>query len=122
MHTLESNRLTNRWHEYIGPEHVLGWRCEVSGGYVSHAITYQIPKTTLESEEKELTQLRLACHVLLDLISDRGLPEVLESIRENIQFYSFPNPKPYSATTRTERAKFKFGEKYERPVFHLVEE
>src|SRR5215213_2015248 len=35
---------SNPWHAYEPRELCLGWHREVSGGNVSHAITYQIPE------------------------------------------------------------------------------
>ena len=100
----------------------LGWQREVSGGDVSHTITYQIPKTALETQDSEMMKLRFVCHVLLDLVTDEGLSELFQSIKDNIEFYEERQKKHVPLLFSKGRTKFKLGEKYERPPFHVVEE
>ena len=41
-----------------------------------------------ENRESEMGfALRILCHIFIDHISDRGIPEVCESLRESYQYY-----------------------------------
>jgi hypothetical protein len=117
-----SAKITNPWQKYEAPELCLGWQREVSGGNISHAITYQIPETALQTEDTEAMRLRFVCHVLLDLISDKGLPELFESIKDNLEFYEKRQQEEAPLLPAGSGIRFKIGEKYERPVFQVAQE
>lgn len=96
-------------------------RYDVSGGNLSHKMDFLIPETTVGQEDAEALKLRLICHVLVDLISDEALPEVLESLQDNFEFYK-ERRKASSPLATQEKLKFKLGQKQERPAFQIAQE
>ncbi len=100
----------------------LSIRYDVSGGYLSsHTMDFRIPETTMRQEDAEAARLRLICHVLLDLISDEALPELLETMKDSLEFYQ-DRRKTLSLPATQEKLKFKLGQKHERPVFQIAQE
>src|SRR4051812_18791869 len=83
---------TEPWYIYAEPLHLLGWQSEVSGGYVTHFMSFHEPETAggpdniSLSEASDTMKLRVVCHYLLDLIGDEGLPELFESMKDNYEF------------------------------------
>jgi|GEM_PF-3760682 len=96
----------------------LFWQQDLSGGNISHL--FRFAETARESEDIESLKLRIACHYLLDLVSDKGLPELLESIREVLDFYEGVQSEFSQPVVRTRKCGI--GQKYERPVFNIEQE
>lgn len=107
-------------YSYVEPKLLFGWRRDVSGSEITHLMSFQRPDTSLEFENSEQLELRAACHYLLDLVSDRGLSEVLEHLKENLEFYSSRSEVP--SLPAQSSIPIKLGLKYERPTFHVTEE
>jgi len=109
-------------YSYGGRSLLLGWQQDVSGDEIAHVMSVRKPKTSLESEDSRQLQLRVACHYLLDLVSDRGLPEVLDHLKENLEFYSSRETFEVESAPSQTTVPAKLGLRYHRPTFQLVEE
>lgn len=104
------------------PTFVLGWQQEVSGGNIRHTISVSAPATSIEAESRESLRYRIICHYLVNLVSDKGLPEACESIAEICRFYSSRNSTSPAQFLHSAGTRVRLGDKYDRPAFQATEE
>lgn len=64
-----------------------------------------------------LTRTRVACHLLMEFIPDRGLSELCESLAEMYEFYSFEPSTPLLPSHQSIAGTV--GQTYQRPEFQI---
>jgi len=64
---------------------------------------------------------RVACHMMVEAIPDRGIPELWHTLVGIREFHSEPVPKR-AELPAPERLSVRIGHTYERPPFRLEEE
>lgn len=101
---------------------MFGWRNDVSGGEFAHLMAVRRPETSLESSDFETLKWRVVCHYLVDLVSEEGLSDLAECIKDNLEFYKPPSPPLRPRLTGEDGVRAKLGEKYERPAFQFIQE
>lgn len=97
-------------------EVVLGWQFRVPGGLFTHHCQYAF------SDETTLPFLKARCasHAMVDVLPDRAITELIETLREMVSFY---NNLPSSCLSLpSKEVQAKAGETYQRPSFQIVEE
>lgn len=64
---------------------------------------------------------RLLCHVLIQHLNDRGLPEAVESLLDVVRFYENP-PPPYRVLPEGPSIPVAMEPPIVRPVYPVTEE
>jgi hypothetical protein len=106
--------------EGTGGPSVLFWGRQLGDTQVVHGVGSQMPQTSEDPIDIQPVLLRILCHLFVDQIPDRGLPEVCESLRAHREFYLSPVetverlPEP--------AIKLKLGPSRIRPEFRLDDE
>ncbi len=109
------------WTEPTATGLTFGWRNDVSGKEFAHLMAVRQPETSLATADSESLKWRVVCHYLVDLVSDEGLRELADCLKDNLEFYQTPaTPTPQLAGSHSVRVKL--GEKYDRPAFQFVQE
>jgi hypothetical protein len=93
---------------------------DVPGGNFTHQILF-IPEHGLTGAALQSIQNRFLSHCLVDLLPERSLPELVETLRGIAEFYAAPATQPSLLPPRRE-VRAKAGERYTRPDFHIVED
>ena len=95
----------------------LVWSDDRPGVTFKHTISLQD-----QTEVSESTILRAYCHLFLGYLPDRGLSELMDSMKSIIDFYAVEESEApiFLPTTTTLNATL--GETSERPEFEIVEE
>lgn len=91
----------------------------MAGMQIKHQFTFS--ETTKAPELTESMKIRIWCNYLLDLVTEEGLPEIFEAIKDVIEFYKDRQPHApsfYKITT----VPAGIGQHYERPVFQISQE
>ena len=93
----------------------MSWVGVRSSGYWTHELTYYVDGTDTTVFDPLTAVQRIACHALVNQVPDRGLEEVLESLRLVYEFYSFPPLPARQITAKSVTAKR--GKTLARPSF-----
>jgi hypothetical protein len=93
---------------------------EWKDGY-SRSVDFPFFGTSNQCEVPETIMVRLLCHALLQRLSDKGLPEAVESLADMVEFYQNP-PRPYRVLPQGESVTGQWGETRVRPVYPVKEE
>ena len=109
-------------YNHPGPKLVFGWQYDVSGEEIGHIMSVRNPETSLDSGDAQALQLRVACHYLVDLVSDEGLPELFDCLKDNLEFYKTRESDGSTRLVSSSGVHAKLGQKYDRPAFQLAEE
>jgi hypothetical protein len=98
-----------------------GWQKEEKGFSISHLAAFHPQGSTEPSYSKSL--MRVACHFWLDRIPDRGLDEVLETLKDIYDFYGtqIEDKSTYRLPQLTS-LEATITESIVRPVFPITEE
>jgi hypothetical protein len=86
----------------------------------SRFITFHLQETTSGIDQQNAFR-RAACHILIDMLSDRGLPELLDTITGLVEFYSKSIDQVQVPRLLTTRARGKMIGTRERPEFQVDE-
>ncbi len=79
-------------------------------------------ETGTEPYRPEVALVRAVCHVFVERLPERALPELAESMARIFEFYrEAPKSEP-SLPSPPRQLRAKVGRKYERPSFDLPEE
>lgn len=100
----------------------LGFAPEIAGRKSFHALS--VPTSARNPECPAHLFLRMVCHVLADQIPDEGLPELCETAKDILEFYTQRELKADSWALPGERspiASTVVGT-FERPAFSIQEE
>ena len=68
----------------------MSWVGVHPAGWWTHDLTYYFDDTDATTFDQRTALQRLVCHALLDRVPDKGLEEVLESLRSVYDFYTLP--------------------------------
>ena len=101
----------------------LGWQQDVTGARFLHAIS--IPSyqgTAKRHAHTENLHLRMLCHMLINRMPERGLPELCESLGSMYEFYMAPIENQVPALPERRQLKGKIRRAYERPEFSIADE
>jgi hypothetical protein len=101
---------------------MFAWRYDVSGDEIAHIMSVRNPETSPETQDSESLQYRVACHYLVDLVADEGLPELLECLKDNLEFYKAHQTNERPQLVGGTGIRVKVGKKYDRPIFQLAQE
>lgn len=113
----------NRWEtEEAGPStgtnFALSWIRELPRARFSHRVGFDPTEMTASPLDLCATVARFVCHVLVDELPDRALPELFESLQGMQEFYlEGPNQPALLPVIRTLHAEL--GDVRERPRFQL---
>lgn len=111
-----------QWVDYTASGLMFGWRSDVSGREFAHLMAVRQPETSLQSSDSESLKWRVVCHYLVDLISDEGLRELADCLKDNLEFYKVPAAQTSPQQSGEHGVRVKLGQKYDRPAFHFVQE
>lgn len=101
----------------------LGWQQDVTGARFLHTVSIPAYQATAKRPVwSEDLQIRLLCHVLINRIPDKGLPELCESLGRMYEFYNTPNLNELPALPERRQIRGKIGRAYERPGFSIADE
>lgn len=98
----------------------LVWHYQHSDYLIQHKLNI-FPIHTRGDFSSETLRLRVFCHALLDILPDKGLEEIKESLKDAIIFY-FNKSQAIQPTLHSRSVEMSLSKKYERPLFHLSEE
>src|ERR1700687_2509438 len=108
---LAPHRQSTRYY-YAGPKLIFGWQHDVSGGEIAHVMAVRTPETSVEGEDSKTLQLRIACHYLVGRAEDEGLPELFESLKDTLEFYTAQHVERLQLASSG--VPIKLGQKYDR--------
>ena len=103
--------------EYLSFE----WCRRYPSAYLAHHIQLIPPQTATVPSEWWSLAARFVCHVLVDEIPDRGLPELYESLGNIHEFY-LAEPERTPLLPSVQRIDAAWGVTAERPSFQLEPE
>lgn len=88
---------------------------------VAHQVRVNLDDIDVTGKVPTVPLVRLLCHLLVDHIPDRGVPELCESLGGMYEFYAIAPEHP-PLLPRQQRITGVRGRSYERPEFHIEEE
>lgn len=97
------------------------WTQAVPGAHFAHGVFF--PTTPEVPAIPGPVLLRVLCHIIVNNMPDRGLPELLRCASEAYEFHTeqeAPGAAMLPSSTQTVNAEVRAT--YERPSFHAVEE
>jgi hypothetical protein len=92
-----------------------------TGGGPSIVVGIHLPGTSDDLQIPEAVMNRLFCHVLIQHLQDRGLPEAVDRLSDMVGFYENP-PPIYRQLTHGPTVVVKMGASTIRPVYPVTEE
>ena len=95
-----------------------GWTREYSGLSISHAM---LLRPMEEAADVSAALGRVACHLLVEHIPDRGMPELCRTLLDMREFYWQP-PSSSKLLPEGERVSARLGRTYERAPFSIDDE
>jgi hypothetical protein len=57
-----------------------------------HGVKFLMPKVEYASEDMYFVIVRALCHVLIDRIPDKGIPDMYNCLKDSWDFYQLPPP------------------------------
>lgn len=100
------------------PDSPLAGERPASGVRLVHEIRFHPDETVGGVQGPCYAFARILCHLLVNQIPDRGIPELCESVLGMYHFYSTQGEQP-PLLPLTETITARRGRTYERPEFHL---
>lgn len=100
----------------------LSWQQDISGARFSHTISFDPQETSKELNYRENLKLRIFCHFFLNLIPDKGLPELCKSLSEIFDFYNHRISFQPQASLQNKPLRGRLGQAYVRPEFPIADE
>lgn len=74
---------------------------------------------SLESDEEQVNlAMRIVCHILIDYVSDEGLPEACQSLREFYEYYK-PTRGLQRYLPEVRQVEAEMGKRLVRPAFSV---
>jgi len=106
----------------MAPQFKLVFERGFSTGRIGHEVTFHLQETGEGVEIPEALKLRVSCHLLLNLIPDKGMAEAFETLARICEFYTAPPTHLLVTPTLTQAIPATVGAMYDRPVFPLAED
>jgi len=101
---------------------LLSWQQEVPGGLFVHQCS-RLAHLSASEAAHNLPNLQYRCfsHAVIDLLPDRALAELVQTLKALIEFYSAPE-RLATLPPSPQEARAKVGETYVRPSFQITED
>lgn len=103
-------------------ELLLSWEYGVPGGLFTHQCSQYAGLNDAEvGQTLPLLKARCISHAMVDVLPDRAIKELVETLKEMLSFYN-TEPFPISNALPPKEIQAKVGETYLRPSFQIAEE
>ena len=108
------------WETTDEPYSLVGWLQDIESGQLKHVVAFS-PITTAGEYVLPLNAIRrVMCHLVLNRLPDRALPEVWESLNQMAEFYSYEPTRKLIAGEGQQLKAAIVGSR-PRPVFTIDE-